>query len=171
MKITLREITLDDANRVLEVAQNQEVMKYTGQEVYQSIDTAIDEINWFLELRKRYVGFRYAIVDENDRYIGNIGVFDYNSEHNRAELGFMLDQAYWNQGILSHFIPIVLQECFEVFFMKRVYAYVDPENIGSRRVLLKAGFEYEGTLRSHDYEPSRGYVDLQVYAIINQEPL
>ncbi len=52
---------------------------------------------------------------------------------------------------------------FTTMGMERVYARVDPENMGSRRVLENCGFLEEGVLR-HDFRlPDGRLIDLVIY--------
>ncbi len=47
--------------------------------------------------------------------------------------------------------------------MERVYARVDPENVGSRRVLENCGFLEEGVLRNDFRLPDGKLIDLVIY--------
>ncbi|MFC1957403.1 GNAT family N-acetyltransferase [Chloroflexota bacterium] len=43
----------------------------------------------------------------------------------------------------------VMNWAFQTYSFNRMFAYCDPRNVGSRRVLEKLGMEREGQLRSH----------------------
>jgi len=53
--------------------------------------------------------------------------------------------------------------------LHRLQALVLPEHRASARVLEKAGFTREGTLRDYEFWPGRGFVDLVLYAILLEE--
>ena len=45
---------------------------------------------------------------------------------------------------------------------------IEPPNIGSRALLEKLGFQYEGTLRKH--EMCRGdFVDIQMFSLLRDD--
>ena len=52
--------------------------------------------------------------------------------------------------------------------MNRIEAMVEPPNTGSRVLLEKLGFQYEGTLRKH--EMCRGdFVDIQMFSLLRED--
>ena len=52
--------------------------------------------------------------------------------------------------------------------MIRIYAEPFAYNIGSQRVLEKAGFQYEGTLRRNAVKNGK-VLDMKMYALIREE--
>ncbi len=93
-----------------------------------------NERDWFLSLEKEKNGFKWIIADKNtNKCIGDIGLFGYNKNHNRIELGFKLDKKYWRKGIMSKCINKVLDVGFFEKKYNRVEALVDSRNIGSKK--------------------------------------
>ena len=81
----------------------------------------------------------------------------------RAELGYVLAREHWGKGIATAAARLALGDGFDALGVGRVEAFVDPENVGSVRVLEKAGMIREGLLRR--YLVHRGRVrDRYVYA-------
>lgn len=64
-----------------------------------------------------------------------------------AELGYWLAPALWGQGIMTEAVRRIVREGFLQWNIARIYAEPFADNIGSRRVLEKAGFRLEGVLR------------------------
>lgn len=64
-----------------------------------------------------------------------------------AEIGFWLGEPYWNQGIASGAVNLLLRYAFEQFQVERVYAGVFSNNPASARVLERNGFIEEGRMR------------------------
>jgi RimJ/RimL family protein N-acetyltransferase len=82
----------------------------------------------------------------------------------RAELGYVISKNFWNKGITSEAVKIALQRGFKDLDVKRIEAYVDPDNKGSIKVLQKNGFLLEGNLKK--YVLHRGKIrDRLLYAI------
>ncbi|MBZ9623763.1 GNAT family N-acetyltransferase [Clostridium sp. FP2] len=167
--IRLREATLEDAEELLRVTNDEDVMKYYGIEPYINIKEAEEEINWFISLFKGNNGARWVIADKKtNKYIGDIGVFDLDRQHNKIEIGFKLKKEYWNKGIMTDCISELLKFSFSNKNYNRVQAKVDPRNIGCKKTLEKCGFKLEGLLREYEFEHG-DYVDLQVYSILKRE--
>lgn len=80
---------------------------------------------------------------------GSVGVFLGSDVYRlSAELGYWLAEEYWRQGIMTRAVRQVCREAFERFDIVRIFAEPFEKNAGSRRVLEKAGFIYEGIMRS-----------------------
>lgn len=167
--IILRDAHLEDAEELINITNDKEVMKYYGMEPYKTIKEAEEEIIWFLNLLKENQGVRWVIADKNtNKYIGDVGVFDFDKCHNKIEIGFKLKKEYWQRGIMAECIEKVLEFCFRDKGYNRVQALVDLRNVGCKKTLVKCGFKFEGLLREYEYENGE-YVDLEAYSILKRE--
>lgn len=79
---------------------------------------------------------------------GSIGVFPQSDIHQKsAEIGYWLSEKYWGNGIMSSAIRDIVRYGFDVFDIVRIYARPFSTNIGSQKVLEKAGFTLEAKLK------------------------
>jgi len=91
----------------------------------------------------------FAIVFENEA-VGSIGLILQNDiETGTAEVGYWLGEAVWGKGLGTAALNAFSGWAFAEFDLRRLYAAVMVDNLGSRRVLEKAGFVLEGILRQH----------------------
>jgi RimJ/RimL family protein N-acetyltransferase len=60
-----------------------------------------------------------------------------------------LAKAYWGMGIATEAVKQATERGFSDLDIVRIEALVDPENIGSIRVLEKAGFSREAYLKNY----------------------
>jgi ribosomal-protein-alanine N-acetyltransferase len=58
-----------------------------------------------------------------------------------------MDEQFIGRGIASEAVKLVTTFGFEQLRLHRIEAYVSPDNVGSLRVLEKAGFQKEGLLK------------------------
>jgi RimJ/RimL family protein N-acetyltransferase len=66
-----------------------------------------------------------------------------------AELGYWLGAAHWGRGIVTAAVRAVVEHAFGAEpVLQRLFALPFAGNLASARVLEKAGFQREGTLRS-----------------------
>jgi RimJ/RimL family protein N-acetyltransferase len=100
-----------------------------------------------------------------DRAIGAIGC---TFQAFRAELGYVLGRAHWRRGFMSEALRAVVGVLLARDGIHRVWAVCDVENVGSARVLEKAGLAREGLLRRWSLHPNVSDVprDCYVYAAI-----
>ena len=65
-----------------------------------------------------------------------------------AEIGYWLGEAHWGKGIVSEAVRLVTDHAFREMGYLRLFALPFADNVGSIRVLEKAGYEREGLLRA-----------------------
>ncbi|MDR6549212.1 GNAT family protein [Paenibacillus qinlingensis] len=94
---------------------------------------------------------RYAFgifLKETQQLIGDIALFEVQrGPHQKCILGYSMDQAHNGKGYMTEAIQLILKYAFEEVGLQRVEAGVMPRNVGSIRVLEKAGFQQEGLNR------------------------
>ena len=107
--------------------------------------------------------FAFAIT-VNGKVIGSIGAFRQGNIHRQtAELGYYIAEEYWGKGIMTEAVKQLCDYVFSNTDIIRIYAEPFAYNIGSCRVLEKAGFQYEGTLRSNALKNSNVF-DMKMYS-------
>ena len=109
--------------------------------------------------------FAFAITLDN-KVIGSIGVFRKDNIHSRtAEMGYYIGEPYWGNGYMTNAIKQTCEYVFENKDIIRIFAEPFAHNIASCRALEKAGFQYEGTLKSNAVKCGN-VVDMKMYALI-----
>lgn len=112
--------------------------------------------------------FAFAITVE-DKVVGSIGVFRQGNIHRlTAELGYYLAEEYWGRGIMTEAVRQICQYVFEKSDIIRIYAEPFAYNAASCRVLEKAGFQYEGTLRNNAVKNGK-VIDMKMYSLLKAE--
>ena len=112
--------------------------------------------------------FAFAITVDN-MVIGSIGIFRQGNIHRQtAELGYYIAEEYWGKGIMAEAVKQICEYVFGNSDIIRIYAEPFAYNIASCRVLEKAGFQYEGTLRSNAVKNSK-VIDMKMYSLLKEE--
>ncbi|MDE6602078.1 MAG: GNAT family N-acetyltransferase [Lachnospiraceae bacterium] len=112
--------------------------------------------------------FAFAIMADN-KVIGSIGVFRQGNIHRRtAELGYYIAEEYWGKGIMTEAVKQICEYVFDKSDIIRIYAEPFAYNEASCRVLEKAGFQYEGTLRSNAIKNGK-VIDMRMYSLLKTE--
>lgn len=112
--------------------------------------------------------FAFAIA-VGDRAAGSIGVFRQGNIHRQtAELGYYLAEEYWGRGLMTEAVKQVCRYVFDKSDILRIYAEPFACNAASCRVLEKAGFRYEGTLRSNAVKNGR-VLDMKMYSLLKTD--
>ena len=112
--------------------------------------------------------FAFAITVDN-MVIGSIGIFRQGNIHRQtAELGYYIAEEYWGKGIMTEAVKQICEYVFAKSDIIRIYAEPFAYNIASCRVLEKAGFQYEGTLRSNAVKNGK-VIDMEMYSLLKAE--
>lgn len=112
--------------------------------------------------------FAFAITVD-DKVVGSIGVFRQENIHRQtAELGYYIAEEHWGRGIVTEAVKQICEYVFEKSDIIRIYAEPFAYNAASCRVLEKAGFQYEGTLRSNAVKNGR-VIDMKMYSLLKTE--
>ena len=112
--------------------------------------------------------FAFAVTADN-KVVGSIGVFRQGNIHRQtAELGYYVAEEYWNRGIMTEAVKQICEYVFSKSDILRIYAEPFAYNIASCRVLEKAGFLYEGTLRSNAVKNGE-VIDMKMYSLLRTE--
>lgn len=85
-----------------------------------------------------------------------------------AELGYWLGEAHWGRGLMTQVVRRFTDYVFASLELQRIFALVFEWNPGSRRVLEKAGYTFEGRLR-HAVVKDGHILDQFVYAAIRAD--
>ncbi|GIF47839.1 RimJ/RimL family protein N-acetyltransferase [Asanoa ferruginea] len=85
---------------------------------------------------------RFLAVTRDGELVGTIGSFVMEGE---TDITYWIDRAYWGQGIASRAVAAFLDLVTE----RPLYGRAASDNLGSLKVLRRAGFREIGTEISH----------------------
>lgn len=136
--------------------------------------------DWPLSLAKTEKWFQNQLLDDTKRnfsiidkksneLIGMTGLLDISLRHLRAQFYLTIgNKDFHGKRLPDDIIPIVLNYGFIELGLNRIYLFTLNNNELARKVYLRNGFIYEGTLRNH-YFCVGDYQDLQVMSIIKKD--
>jgi len=106
----------------------------------------------------------YMITDNNtNEFIGLVDVKNIDMNVPKAELGSFIDSRYEGKGVVSKTTSLVVDHIVKEYKFIKLLCRANYRNKGSIAVILKNGFELEGTIR-RDYKTTKGeIVDLNYY--------
>lgn len=112
--------------------------------------------------------FSFAITAEG-KVVGSISASrQQNIYRQTAELGYYIAEEYWGKGIATQAVGQICRYVFDKSDIIRIYAQPFAHNAASCRVLEKAGFKYEGTLRNNAVKNGR-VLDMKIYSLLKTE--
>jgi len=145
-RLILRSLSLSDLNDFYHYCKKETIGPNAGWKPHESIEESYQILNmminenevWGIELKK------------NHHLIGTVGLHVRNFENalsNRKEIGYVLDDTYWNQGYMTEAVRKVIDYAFTDEELDEVLCGHSISNLRSKRVIEKTGFIY-----THDEE-------------------
>lgn len=150
-RLRLREFDLKDLTALHEFVSRRDVCLYTDWGPNSESDTDVFLREAAQEsLRTPRIAYTLAVERKHDsRLIGSCAVWLESAVHARGALGFVLHPEVWRQGFATEVADLLLILGFETLGCERIEATCRPDNVGSHKVLERAGFAVEGVLRRH----------------------
>ena len=129
------------ANGFFELNNDEAVIRFTGDEPFESIRAA----EMFLKNYNQYslYGYgRWAVhLKSNHEFIGWCGL-KYNEDIDSTDIGFRLFKVYWNKGFATEAAMACISYGFDQLKLKRIIGRVVKANIASIKVLEKCGLHF-----------------------------
>lgn len=139
-KLKLEKYTNEDFEKYFGLVSDESVMAQITERAI-PIDEAKVNYQKLLERNGRHELFgSYKVFDDEYIGLGHVTVSEDNPDE--AEIGYMLLPNYWNKGY-GTLIAGDLIELAQRTNVKKLTAVIDPNNIPSRKILLKHGFTSE----------------------------
>lgn len=104
----------------------------------------------------------------NGKIVGGIDLFEINSRHRSAEIGYWLSKDQTGRGLVTRSVTRLLEHAFDELKLNRVAIKCVPENLKSRAIPEKLGFVQEGIERQSGWLHTR-FVDHVVYSLVADE--
>ncbi|RXZ77461.1 N-acetyltransferase [Paenibacillaceae bacterium] len=165
----LRPITYSDLEDIYRYCSVPEVSRYTVWDVHKSIEDTKAFIDFVLNrYETQNVGPWGIELKESKKIIGSCSYVSWDNKNLRAELGYVLSNHYWNQGIMTEVIRRIIEHGFKDLELVRIEARCLPINLGSSKVMEKTGMKYEGLLRKYIWVKN-DFQDLKIYSIIKED--
>lgn len=164
--ISLRPMDLSDVDDFMVWASDDKVTHFCSYGPYTTREQGIKYIEdiviphpWFMA------------ICVNNRAIGAVSVSaNKGNDKCRGEIGYVLGSKYWGKGIATRAVKMASDAIFDEWpHLERLEALVDVENVGSQKVLLKAGFTQEGVLRKYFIHKGKTR-DTVMFSLLSTDP-
>lgn len=151
-RLYLRSFLPQDAEAFYSMNADREVIRYTGDPPFESVQAAEIFIQQYDHYDKYGFG-RWALLEkESEQFIGFCG-FKYHENNGEIDLGFRLMRQYWGNGLATEAAKASLVFGQQQLKLKRIIGRAETANTGSVRVLEKIGMLFEKAI---DFEGKSG---------------
>jgi ribosomal-protein-alanine N-acetyltransferase len=168
-RLLVRLLEAADLPALMEVNSDPEV---TALLPYATWGSLADGQAWYERmhaLQTTGLALQFAVVSKGTgAAIGTCLLFRFEEASARAELGYVLGQAYWRQGLMREALIALLGCAFGSMGLRRIEAEVNTCNHASAALLGRLGFTKEGLLRQRWVTKGHA-VDVGIYGLLRGE--
>ena len=176
--LTMRPMRPSDAEDIYRAVQDPEIPKFTTLPADYPIDLAIEftntraaasfvnktELVFVIEdSRLATVGYPYS-----NGFAGVMSLHTIDIPNHRAEIGYWLAKEARGQGICTKAAELITEYGLMTIGFKRIDGIVDVRNEPSKAALLKAGYEFEGIMKSYVTRRDGSQLDMALFAATKQ---
>ena len=139
-RMILRRYRPEDADSLYRYLGTDPAMhKYSGWNPYATLEMAQETVRGFINSYDDEHVYSW-IMDIDDVFVGTIGAYDFKDD--QIEVGFSVVKGWQGRGLATAALKKVLEYLTGNEGISCVTAWCASENIGSRRVLEKAGMKF-----------------------------
>jgi len=168
-RLILKKLTPEIYNFVFQNFTEPDLMIFFGFDTWQELSKEKDKFEKGISTYNRsFLNFQ-MIDKQTDRIVGWCGFHTWYTEHNRAELGYMLrDEESKGKGLMTEALESIIEYGFNEMKLTRIEAFVGPDNEPSQRLLKHFGFVKEGQMREHHLKNNK-MEDSIIFSLLKRE--
>ena len=168
-RLLFRQLTEADTSDVFRIRSNPERMKYIPRPILETEDQALEMITMMNQKIEDNTDINWAVCEKvTGNFIGFMGFYRTQPENYRTEIGYMVAPEYDGKGYVTESVQTMLNYAFNQVGFHSVCAVIDPENVGSGKVLEKNGFRKEAHF-IEDFLWNDKFIDSVHYGILKKE--
>ena len=168
-RLTLRQLTPEDANEIFIIRSNEQVLKFLDRPKAKTMDEARQFIHKVNDGITKNEWILWAITLNNQtKLIGTICFWNLSKERSTAEIGYELMPGYQGKGIMQEALTTVIYYGFENMKVHTLNAYTNPNNLKSIKLLEKNNFIKKVEFKDNTSTEGEGEVsNMVIYTLHN----
>ena len=147
-RLILREFTIDDAIHFYKMNNDPEVIQYTGDNAFTSLEDAKEFLSNYNQYELNNMGRWAVCLKDTNEFLGWCGL-KYHPKDNIVEVGYRFYKKHWNKGYATESAKASIDYGFKTLKLSKIYAHAHIENLNSHQVIKKCGMEF---VKEFDYE-------------------
>lgn len=154
-RLILKSPEFSDLDHFVTLRSDPDVMKYLGNGKAQTKKEVARFLKTTIAYQKKYPYSLFCVFEKDTGdFVGQGGLshLAFNDKQSDSEIAYRLHKRFWGKGYGTEIAQALVDCGFKYLTIKRLVAFVDPENIASRRVIEKIGMTYTGTIRYYGKE-------------------
>lgn len=154
-RLRVRHLSLDDAAFILGLLNEPSFIRHIADKGVRTLDDARTYLRNgpLASVEKHGFGLNCVECKESGEAIGICGLIQRDA-FDDVDIGYALLPAFCGQGYAAEATRAVLDSAVRTQGLRRVIAVVNPDNMGSSRLLEKLGFHFEKMVQLEAHQPA-----------------
>jgi RimJ/RimL family protein N-acetyltransferase len=175
-QFTLRPLSESDINAIYQSCQDPLIPKFTTVPTDYTMELAQafvlektprlfaerKAIHWALIVNKDVSPAALKVAGET--FLGPFSIHGIEEHNHIGEIGYWLNKDVRGHGYGSIGCQMITNYAFETLGFRRLAGIVDNDNEASKKVLLNAGYAYEGLMKSRVTSADGSQIDMDLFA-------
>lgn len=144
-RLILRRLLPEDLDSLFALYSDPDVAQYIP-DAPRTLEETRVELEWFLNGHPEHpeLGLWATIHRETGNFIGRCGLLPGKIDgQSEVEVAYLIDKAYWGQGLGTEVAEAILHHGFEQLHLSRLICLIDRENPASSKVAKNIGMTFE----------------------------
>lgn len=151
-RLRLRQLSADDLDDLIALRYNDTVIRYIDRKLPEDKTEVVNFIRDRIEDVSKNRSMFWVICNPiENRLIGTICLWNFNSEKTVAEVGYELHPDFHKKGYMSEALNAVIEFGFDTLKLNTIEAFTNKHNKSSMGLLTNFKFELEENRKDKDF--------------------
>lgn len=144
-RLLLRHFVREDLDALYALYRDPQIRRYFPEGTLTYQETR-EELEWYLHghPQRPELGLWATVLKASGQFIGRCGLLPWTIDGQpEIEVAYLIDKAYWGQGLGSEAARAVRDYGFQQLGLSRLICLIDQDNLASIRVAEKIGMAFE----------------------------
>lgn len=146
-RLKLRELSPEDASFAFELNADPEVVRYTGDEPFPTVEAARAFLEAYPDYRLHGMGRWLVVRKSDDEALGWCGLKRHPT--GEVDVGYRFFRRHWGLGYATEACAACIAYGFEALGLDRIVAHAMVDNAASIRVMVKCDMTFSRSDEQH----------------------
>ena len=165
-QITLRPLREEDIDAINQACQDPTISAFTRVPYPYDREMAEEFVRGCDISYRNHQGIVFAI-EVAGKFAGTIGLHGIQLTDHCAEIGYWIEQGHRGKGLCTSAVRSLLEFSLDIMEFRRIEGMADYNNIGSQRVMERAGMVRDALLRNRVTKPNGDQIDMVLFSIVS----
>ncbi len=165
-EITLRPLREEDIGAIYQACQDPTISAFTRVPYPYDLEMAEEFVRGCAISYRNHQGIVFAI-EVAGNFAGTIGLHGIQLTDHCAEIGYWIEQGHRGKGICTSAVRSLLEFSLNIMEFRRIEGMADYNNIGSQRVMERAGMVRDALLRNRVTKSNGDQIDMVLFSIVS----